>query len=141
MAAPSREQAAVVEGEPRRRDRRHPVPDRLLHAALLRALVDLGAAVVDAVADHRPAVILALLDKVDLVAAARPMLVLPQLSGDGVERKPLGISVAVAPDLWLGRRLADEGIVRRNRAIGPDANDLAEVVAKILRLVAGGEVV
>jgi hypothetical protein len=56
-----------------------------------------------------------------------------------VECEPLGIAVAVAPDLGLGGRLADEGIVRRDRAIGPDANDLAEIVGKILRLVAGGE--
>ena len=73
--------AAGVERHPGGRDRGHPVPDRLLHAGLLRALVDLGAAVVDAVADHRPAVVLALLDDVDLVAAARPVLVLPQLAG------------------------------------------------------------
>src|SRR6266508_1246306 len=58
--------AAVVERHPGRRDRRHPVPERLLHAFLLRALVDLGAAVVDAVADHRPAVVLAFVDEVDL---------------------------------------------------------------------------
>src|SRR5262249_59617436 len=105
------------------------------------ALVDLGAVVVDAVADPWPAVILALLDEVDLVAAARPVLVLPQLPGHGVEREPLGIAVAVAPDLGHGGRLADEGIVRRSRAIGPGANDLSEVLCKILRLVAGGEMV
>src|SRR5215468_6880238 len=138
-AAPGRQQIAGMERHPGRSDRGHPVLERLLHALLVRALVDPGAAVVDAVADHRPAVILALLDEIDLVAAARPMLVLPQLSGHGVEREPLGIAVAVAPDLRLGGRLADEGIVRRNRAIGPDANDLAEVVGEILRLVAGGE--
>src|SRR5262249_58380480 len=81
----------------------------------------------------------ALLDDVDLVAAARPVLVLPQLPGHGMERETLGIAVAVAPDLGLGGRPADEGIVRRDRSIGPDANDLAEIVGKILRLVAGGE--
>src|SRR5262249_47081691 len=141
VAAPGRQQIAGVERHPGRGDRGHPVLERLLHALLVRALVDFGAAVVDAVADHRPAVILALLDQVDLVAAPRPMLVLPQLSGHGVEREPLGIAVAVAPDLRLGGGLAGEGIVRRNGAIGPDANDLAEVIGKILRLVAGGEMV
>src|SRR5262245_15498091 len=141
VATPGRQQTAGIERHPGRSDRGHPVFERLLHALLVRALVDPGAAVVDAVADHWPAVILALLDEVDLVAAARPMLVLPQLSGHGVEREALGIAVAVAPDLRLGGRPADEGIVRRNRAIGPDANDLAEIVGKILRLVAGGEVV
>src|SRR5262245_49575483 len=141
VAAPGRQQTAGIERHPGRSDLGYPVLERLLHALLVRALVNPGAAVVDAVADHRPAVILALLDEVDLVAAARPMLVLPQLSGDGVEREPLGIAVAVAPDLRLGRRLADVGIVRRNRAVGPDADYLAEIVCKILRLVAGGEVV
>src|SRR5437868_6629500 len=47
----------------------------------------------------------------------------------------------VAPDLRLGRGPADEGIARRDRAVRPDADDLAEIVAEILRLVAGGEVV
>src|SRR5262244_406684 len=139
VAAPGRQQTAGVERHPGRRDRGHPVLERLLHALLVRALVDFGAVVVDAVADHRPAVILALLDDVDLVAAARPMLVLPQLPGHGVEREALGIAVAVAPDLRLGGRPADERIVRRDRAIGPDADDLAEIVGRILRLVAGGE--
>src|SRR5215468_8060401 len=139
VAAPGRQQIAGVERHPGRRDRGHPVLERLLHALLVRALVDPGAVVVDAVADHRPAVVLAFLDDVDLVATARPVLVLPQLPGHGVEREPLGIAMAVAPDLGLGGRPADEGIVRRDRAIGPDANDLAEIVGKILRLVAGGE--
>src|SRR5262249_24469944 len=141
VAAPGRQQIAGIERHPGRGDRGHPVFERMLHALLVRALVDLGADVVDAVADHWPAVILALLDEVDLVAAARPMFVLAQLSGQGVEREALGIAVAVAPDLGLGGRPADEGIDRRNRAIGPDANDLAEVVGKILRLIAGGEMV
>src|SRR5262245_23803816 len=77
VAAPGRQQTAGIERHPGRSDRGHPVLERLLHALLVRALVDPGATVVDAVADHRPAVILAPLDEVDLVAAARPMLVLP----------------------------------------------------------------
>src|SRR5437016_1575732 len=76
-AAPRREAIAGVEGHAGGSDRRHPILQRLLHAGLVRALVNLGAAVVDAVADHRPAVILALLDNVDLIAAARSVLVLP----------------------------------------------------------------
>jgi len=36
---------------------------------------------------------------------------------------------------------ADEGIVRRHRAVGPDADDLAEMVAEVLRLVARAEMV
>src|SRR5262245_16710346 len=107
----------------------------------MRALVDLGTAVIDAVADHRPAVILSLLDDIDLIAPARAVLVLPQLAGDGVEREGLVIALPVAPDLRLGASPADEGIVRRHRAVRPDADDLAEIVAEVLRLVASGEVI
>src|SRR5262244_578405 len=139
VAAPGRQQTAGVERHPGRRDRGHPVLERLLHALLVRALVDPGAVVVDAVADHWPAVVLAFLDDVDLVAAARPVLVLPRLAGGGMEREPLCIAVAVAPDLRLGAGAADEGIVRRRRAVGADADELAEVIADVLRLVAGGE--
>src|SRR5215208_4102839 len=74
---PFREQLARVERHAGGRDRRHPVFNRLLHAGLLRARVNFGAAVVDAVTDHRPAVILAFVDDVDLVAAARTVLMLP----------------------------------------------------------------
>src|SRR4029077_11843705 len=69
-AAPGREQVAGGEGHSGRRDRGHPVPDRLLHPLLAHALVDSGAVVIDAIADHWPAVVSALLDDVDLVAAA-----------------------------------------------------------------------
>ena len=66
------------------------------------------------------------------------MLVLPQLAGHGMEGEALRIAVAVTPDLRLGRP-ADERIVRRCRTIGADADDLAEMVIQILRLVTGGE--
>src|SRR5262245_13147550 len=139
VAAPRREQIAGQERHARRCDRRHPVPQRLLHSRLVRALVDLGAAVVDAVADHRPTVILALLDNVDLVAAARAVFVLPQLACGGVQRETLRIAMAVAPDFRFGAGLAGERIVGRHRAIRPDADDLAEVVSETLRLVARSE--
>ena len=117
------------------------MPDRLLHAGLPRPLMDLRTAVVDAEADHRPSVISSLRDDVYLVAAARSVLVLPQLAGRGMEREALRIAVAVAPDLGLRARSADERIIRRNRAVGSDANDLADVVGEILRLVARTEVI
>src|SRR6185436_3379731 len=88
IAAPRRQQVAGVEGHARRCNRGHPIADRLLHAVLARAVVDLGAAVIDAEADDRPAVVLALVDDVDLIAAARPVLVLPQLAAGGVAARP-----------------------------------------------------
>ena len=77
VAAPGRKKVARVERHAGRRDRRHPIFDRLLHAGLMGALVNLGAAVIDAVADHRPAVVLSRLRNVDFVTAARPVLVHP----------------------------------------------------------------
>ena len=58
-----------------------------------------------------------------------------------MERQALRIAVAVAPDLRLGAGAADERIVGRHRAVGPDADDLADVIAEILRLVARTEMV
>ena len=46
----------------------------------------------------RPAVVLARLDQVQLVAARRTVLGLPQLVGDRIERQALRVAVAVAPD-------------------------------------------
>ena len=97
----------------------------------MRALVNLCAVVVDAVADHRPPVVLALLDDVDLIAAARPVLVLPKPAGHGMERETLRIAMARAPDFWLGALPSDEGIVRRHRAIRPDPERFPEMVGKI----------
>src|SRR5215813_6452408 len=121
VAAPGRKQVAGVKSHAGRSDRRHPVLDRLLHPLLVCALVNPGAIVVDAVADHRPAVVLARLGNVDLVAAARAMLVLPQLPGLGIERRALRIAVAIAPDLRLGACPIYEWIVGRHRSVRPDA--------------------
>src|SRR6266496_662823 len=49
--------------------------------------------------------------------------------------------MTVAPDLRFGASPADERIIRRHRTIGTDADDFAEVVAEILRLVASGEMI
>src|SRR5262245_17354731 len=136
VAAPSRKHVAVIEGHAGWRDRRRPVPQRLLHAVFVRALVDLGAVVVYAVADHRPAVVQALLDQVDLVAALRAVLVLPQLAGLRMEDEALRVAVAIAPDLGLSAVAAAEWTVGRHRAVRPHPHDLADVVGEVLRLLA-----
>ena len=51
----------------------------------------------DAHRDHAPAVVLARLDDVDLVAALRPVLRLPQLPGHRIPRQAWRIAMAVAP--------------------------------------------
>jgi len=43
--------------------------------------------------------------------------------------------MAIGPDLRQRPRLADEGIVRRHRTIGPDAHNLPHVTVQILRTV------
>src|SRR3974390_1578484 len=67
---PGWHEIAGVEGHARRRDRGRPVPHRIDHAfGVLFAGADRRAVVIDAEADDRPAIIAALLDNVDLVAA------------------------------------------------------------------------
>src|SRR5581483_7415560 len=141
IAFPRRETIAGVERHAGGRDRGHPVPERLLHPGLRRRLVDLRAVIVDAIADHRPAVVLALLDEVDLIAAARAVLLLPQFAADRMKGEALRVAVAVAPDLRTCALSADERIVLRNAAVRRDAHDLAVVDGEVLRLVARPEMI
>src|SRR5262249_16492265 len=98
--------------------------------------VYLFAAVIDAIADHRPAVVLATFGDVNLIAPARAVLVHPPFAAYRVQGAPFRIAMAVAPDFRFGARSFDEGIVRRHRTVRPNADDLAEMIAKVLRLVA-----
>src|SRR5204863_7664429 len=138
-AVPLRKQLAAVERHAGWRDRRHPVFHWLLHAVPGGGLMDLRAGIVDAETDHRPAVIPALADDIDLVAAARTVLDFPKLAVCRVDRKSLFVAMTIAPDFRLGAVAADEGIVGRRRTIGRDADHLAEMVGKVLRLVAVAE--
>src|SRR5690606_31234497 len=96
--------------------------------------MDLGAErVVGAVADHGPAVVLALLDEVELVAALRAVLRLPERVRLGVPNETLRVAVAVAPDLRQRAGAADERIVVRHGAVVVQADDLALVAAQVLR--------
>ena len=103
------------------------MPGRLLFGLMI------GAAVVDAVGGARPAVVGAGLEEVELVAAARPVLDLPHPAGLGMHREALRIAMAPGEDLRPRTGPADEGIVRRHRAVVPQAHDLAAEVAEILR--------
>jgi hypothetical protein len=102
--------------------------------------MDRGAAVVDAVTDHRPAIVLALADDVDFIAAARAVLDFPEIAGRGVDRQSLLVAMAKTPDLGPGAIASDKGIVRRRCAIGRDPDQLAQMIAEVLRLVAIAEV-
>jgi hypothetical protein len=111
IAAPFGKPVAVVDDETGRRDRRIPVVDRLLEPRRRRADADLAAGIVPAIADRRPAVILAGLGKIDLVAAARAVL-------DGDEAAaPVeagALNVAMADRIDLGTR----PIAVRERVVG-----------------------
>src|SRR5690606_9025915 len=117
-------------------DDRVPVVDRLLEAFLRGdAFADLGPLILDAVRDDGPAVVLARLGAIELVATARAVLDRPQPAAR-VEGGCLDIAVAVRPDLRLCIGTPDEGIVFRHTAVRIQAHDLAEVCAQILRLLA-----
>src|SRR5262249_26697646 len=105
---------------------------RLLHALPVGTLVQLRPRIVDAVADHRPAVVGAALDDVDLIPAARAVLDDPEDAGCRVDGSRLGVAVAPAPDLGPRVWLPDERVVGGHAAVGLDANDLAPVSPKIL---------
>src|SRR5688572_14120655 len=100
-SAPRRHRAAV-ELRARGRNHRVPVVDRLFvaitrgHGARNR-----HAGILLAIRDERPAVVLALLDEVHLVAAPRPVLDHPEPSV-GIERRGLHVAVTQRPDLRPG---------------------------------------
>ena len=75
------------------------------------------AAVVDAVCDHRPAIVEPATDDVDLVPPLRSMLVLPKRTRCRVDRKADGVSVAVRPNLRKRAFAADERVIQRDCAI------------------------
>ena len=71
---------------------------------------------------------------VDLVAAERTDLGLPQLAGFRMERQPVAVAMAVGEDLRLGAGAADERIVGRHGPFVREPQRLADVVAELLRL-------
>ena len=89
--------------------------------------------IIHAVADRRPAVVLAGFGKVDLVAAARSVFAFPQAPTARIDREALHVAMAVTPD-----RLADAGarrerIVNGLRAIDIQPHQLALQHLEVLR--------
>src|ERR1700730_3111162 len=115
VVLPRRKLVAGVERQPRWRNRRHPEDGRLLHPILVHLLVDARAQIEPAEADERPAVVLAWLEDVDLIATVRAILALPYLSGHRVNRQAQHVAMAHRIDLRPVSRAADERIVRWNR--------------------------
>src|SRR6266446_1028158 len=113
-AFPGGEKISRIERQSRGRDGGIPVIDGLIHAGLRGSDSDLRAGIIESIRNHRPAVIVARLDYVDLIAALRAMLLFPQFAGCGIDRQALGIAVAERPDFRFGIGLPDERIVVRD---------------------------
>src|SRR5690606_28860097 len=95
---------------------------------------DLTPGVLDPVGDRRPAVIQALPDDVDLVAAARAVLHFPQLARVRMQRRRLHVAMADRPDLRSRAFLSDERVVLRDAPVRIDPGDLADQAVHLLRL-------
>ena len=132
---PPRHQARRVERHPARPDRRHPVVQRLFHAVLhLEPVVDERSLVLAAVADHWPAVVRALRQHVDLVAALRAVLDFPERPRHRVLREAVRIAMSERPDLRERASAAGERIVSGHRAVEPEPEHLAPGAAELLGL-------
>src|SRR5690606_35080772 len=140
LALPQRELVAPIEGQARYADRGPPEPGRLLDALAATVGSEHGAVVVDAVRDHRPAVVAPATHDVQLVAAARAVFGGPQAAGARLERQSLRIAVAEAVD--AGKRIgaAAERVVVGNAAVAGDAVDLAVGATGLARQFRGAAV-
>ncbi len=137
VAPPAGEAVAGVDDQARDAEGGDPDVDRLFHPVTVGALVDRqAAAVVHAVPDHRPAVVPAGQDEVELVAPLGTVLGDPDVPGLGVDRQALGVPVPVAPDLGTGAVPPDEGIVGGDPAVVVQADHDAVVVGEVLGRVA-----
>src|SRR5207244_13363638 len=119
-------------------DARIPAIPRLLESRRLDdGVADLRAGIVDAVHDHRPTVVLALLDQIQLIATARTMFNFPKPS-IGCEGQTLWRAMAHRPDF----RQAKRRIAGRRLAFWRDVDHLAQVFVGLLRMrryrIAGG---
>ena len=98
----------MVESEPRRRERRVPVIDWLLHPVFACVTVTDpdpvsadrigGSGIFDSISDHRPAVIRTLLNDIDFVAAFRTDVGTPQLARFRIKGESFRVAQAKRPD-------------------------------------------
>src|SRR5690606_1009471 len=91
-----------------------------------------SARIVDAVGRQGPAVILACHGDIDLVAAARAVLMSPHFPRPGVQRPALLVSVAVRPDLRARTLCSDKWIVVRHAAVRMQPYQLALQLVQVL---------
>src|SRR5688572_5222917 len=136
VALPIRELVARVDREARGCDRRHPVDDRILESFARKPFRLPRAGIRAARADERPAVVHAGLQYVDLVAAVRALLALPELARRRMHDETLRAAMPERIDLGLVALAAGKGIVSRHAAVVVQAQDLAGVAHWILRTAA-----
>ena len=134
---PPGEAVTAVDHHARHADRRRPDESGGLQAGALRLVRENGAVVVDPVRDHRPSVVGSAHDQVELVSAAGAMFVRPDVAGERVDRQPLHVPVAVAPDLGEGIAASDEGIVGGHAPVVVKPHDGPHVIAQVERRVIG----
>src|SRR4029450_6752082 len=132
-ALPGGKAVSRVEGHARDGDGRHPEDDRLLRAVTRGIFRDSWTEIIAAVAHHRPAVVPARLDNVDLVPPARSLLGRPELPGLRVDAQRVPIAVAERVDGWLEFGSSDEWIVWRHSSIVSQPDHLTRVIAGVLR--------
>ena len=90
-----------------------------------QAVVEQLAVIVAAIADRREAIILAALDLIELVAAARLVLDDPEILRAGLEDHALRVANAHCIDSGVGGLIGEERIAPRRRAVRVDAQHLA----------------
>lgn len=136
LAPPSGKGLATIETEARRADRGGPLQPWWRNPLFLRAPADLRAMVLAAIGHHRPTVVEARQNHVDLVATARATLGGPGSIRARPEREALRISVPIAPERKTRALAAHARIIGGNRAVVADAVHLAGVDIKALREIA-----
>src|SRR5262245_298804 len=137
ISLPLREPVGRVEAHARRRYRRHEVDDRRHHAFELKALGLIRPGVRAAETHERPAVVAARLDDVDLIAAVRAHLGLPDRFRWLVPDETLGRAMAERVDFGPVTLFDDERVVLRHRAVRVVAQDLAAQAHRVLRHLSG----
>ena len=128
IVAPVRIAGAFVEMDPAGRDGGVPVHDGGLHSFVCGP----GDTRLEAVRDHGPAVVVAGLQDIQLVAAHRPVLGLPEEAAHGIDREALGIAMAVGPDRRHGAGASHERVVGRHASVVVDTVHLAQRAGEVL---------
>ncbi len=137
LARPARITVTLDEAQAAGRDgQRCPPLEWLLETGHRPVLANTGSSTVVAAIGHSwPAIVAPRLDSIDLIAALRAMFRGPQLARLGMHCQALDVAVTQAPDLGPGSWTTNKRVVGRCLSLAGDANDLADVVAKVLCLV------